>query len=118
MSILLEITPQAHKKAPSLYVLNVYCRPKSSSLILQQAIEQATLKAANNPLVITGDFSAAHPLWGYAYINPGGTRLHSLVENQDLTIVTDHSRPTRIRTSVTRDTAPDLTLRKTFLKFN
>lgn len=112
IGILLEIIPHVHKKARSLYVLNVYCRPKSSPLILQQVIEQATLKAANNPFVITGDFNAAHPLWGYAYTNPRGTRLHSLIESQDLTIVTDHSRPTRIGTSVTRDTAPDLTFTK------
>ncbi|KAH9361117.1 hypothetical protein HPB48_002979 [Haemaphysalis longicornis] len=112
IDILLEIIPQAHKKTRSLCFLNVYCRPKSSPLFISKKLNKRHSKQAwDNPLVITGDFNllacaATHTQTQEAL------RLYWLMESQDLTIVTDHRRPTRIGTSLTRDTAPDLTLTK------
>ncbi|KAM7315781.1 hypothetical protein ISCGN_005564 [Ixodes scapularis] len=110
LAILLEIIPPATKKKNPMFLLNIYCRPKSSPTILRHVLKQATHIAANNPLLIVGDFNAAHPLWGYAYANPRGNLLHKLIEDMDLTLVTDPTNSTRLGTSVTRDTNSDLTL--------
>ncbi|KAM7314152.1 hypothetical protein ISCGN_003937 [Ixodes scapularis] len=93
-----------------MFLLNINCRPKSPPTILRHVLEQATHIAANNPLLIVGDFNAAHPLWGYAYANPRGNLVHKLIEDMDLTLVTDPTNSTRLGTSVTRDTNPDLAL--------
>ncbi|KAH7970388.1 hypothetical protein HPB49_005536 [Dermacentor silvarum] len=66
-------------------------------------------KWRNNQLVVTGDFNAAHMSWGYAYSNPRGNKLYALIDEHDLSLVTDPKTVTRIGTSVTRDTAPDPT---------
>ncbi|KAG0417103.1 hypothetical protein HPB47_005878 [Ixodes persulcatus] len=110
LAILLEIIPPATKKKNPMFLLNIYCRPKSPPTILKHVLEQATHTAANNPLLIVGDFNAAHPLWGYAYTNPRVNLLHKLIEDMNLTFVTDPTTSTRLGTSVTRDTNPDLTL--------
>ncbi|KAG0423216.1 hypothetical protein HPB47_001005, partial [Ixodes persulcatus] len=113
LAILLEIIPPATKKKNPMFLLNIYCWPKSPPTILKHVLEEATHTAANNPLLIVGDFNAAHPLWGYAYANPWGNLLHKLIEDMDLTLVTDPTNSTRLGTSVTRDTSPDLTFTKT-----
>lgn len=110
LAILLEIIPQATKKKGPMFVLNAYCRPKSTPSVLKQVLEQATHAAGNHPLLIVGDFNAAHPLWSYTYTNPRGNLLHNVIEDMDLTLVNDPRSSTRLGTSVTRDTNPDLTL--------
>ncbi|KAH7932730.1 hypothetical protein HPB49_001788 [Dermacentor silvarum] len=108
LAILLEIIPQATKKKGPMFVLNAYCRPKSTPSVLKQVLEQATHAAGNHPLLIVVDFNAAHPLWSYT--NPRGNVLHKVIEDMDLTLVNDPRSSTRLGTTVTRDTNPDLTL--------
>ncbi|KAM7290121.1 uncharacterized protein ISCGN_026787 [Ixodes scapularis] len=60
--------------------------------------------------IVHWDLRPAHPLWGHAYANPRGNLLHKLIEDMYLTLVTDPTNSTRLGTSVTRDTTPDLTL--------
>ncbi|KAG0417590.1 hypothetical protein HPB47_005493 [Ixodes persulcatus] len=59
---------------------------------------------------IAGDFNAPHPTWGYPRDTPKGRKLHTLIQQHNLTLLTDPSAPTRLGTSVARDTCPDLTL--------
>ncbi|KAG0429354.1 hypothetical protein HPB47_023759 [Ixodes persulcatus] len=40
----------------------------------------------------------------------GGRKLHTLIQQHNLTLLTDPSTPTRLGTSVARDTCPDLTM--------
>ncbi|KAH7974245.1 hypothetical protein HPB49_012635 [Dermacentor silvarum] len=110
LAILLEIIPQATKKKGPMFVVNAYCRPKSTPSVLKQVLEQATHAAGNHPLLIVGDFNAAHPLWSYTYTNPRGNLLHKVIEDMDLTLVNHPRSSTRLGTSVTRDTNRDLTL--------
>ncbi|KAH7937517.1 hypothetical protein HPB49_012813 [Dermacentor silvarum] len=105
---LLEIIPQATKKKGPMFVLNAYCRPKSTPSVLKQVLEQATHAAGNHPLLLVGDFNAAHPLWSYTYTNPRGNLLHKVIEDIDLTLVNDPRCSSRLGTIVTRDTKPRL----------
>ncbi|KAH7955038.1 hypothetical protein HPB49_024230 [Dermacentor silvarum] len=101
--------PLCSKKGP-MFVLNAYCRPKSTPSVLKQVLEQASHAAGNHPLLIVGDFNAAHPLWGYTYTNPRGNLLHKVIGDMDLTLVYHPRSSTRLGRSVTRDKNPDFTL--------
>ncbi|KAH9374319.1 hypothetical protein HPB48_020678 [Haemaphysalis longicornis] len=70
-------------------------------------MEQVASKAAANPLLITGDFNAAHQVWGYVYSNPRGNTLYKLIEDLEPTILTNPRGSTRLGTSTERDTNPD-----------
>lgn len=110
VAIMLELVPrEVKRKKGALFLLNVYCRPRCPPAILKHVLEQATSKAANNPLLIVGDFNAAHQFWGYEYASPRGNVLYRLIEDMDLTLITDAKNSTRTGTSSTRDTNPDLT---------
>lgn len=63
----------------------------------------------HSSLLIVGDFNAAHIGWGYLTSTPKGKDLWNQAQQHRLTLTTDHSYPTRIGTSTTRDTTPDLT---------
>lgn len=80
LAILLEVIPQATMKKNSMFLTNIYCRPKSLPAILKQVVEQATQAAANNLRLIVGDFNTANLLWGYTHANPRGNLLHKLIE--------------------------------------
>ncbi|KAH7958344.1 hypothetical protein HPB49_000952 [Dermacentor silvarum] len=116
LAIRLGIIPQATKKKGPLFVLNAYCLQKSTSSVLKRVLEQAMHAAGNHPLLIVGDFNAAHPLWGYRYTNPRGNLLHKVIEDMDLTLVNDPRSSTRLGTSVRRDTNCDLTLTRNIPK--
>ncbi|KAM7285300.1 hypothetical protein ISCGN_032252 [Ixodes scapularis] len=110
LGILLELIPRAKKHAHSLFILNMYCRPKCKDPCVQNVLLQAIHKAGSQPLLIMGDFNAAHQLWGYAYSNKHGNALHALIANNDLTLLTNPASHTRMGNRVTNDTSPDLTI--------
>ncbi|KAM7314956.1 uncharacterized protein ISCGN_004740 [Ixodes scapularis] len=84
--------------------------PSTQERIETQQSTQAIHKAGGQPLLIMGDFNAAHQLWGYAYSNKRGNALHALIANNDLTLLTNPASHTRMGNSVTNDTSPDLTI--------
>lgn len=108
--ILTELIPKKTRKDKSIFVLNIYCRPKSKAPGLADIIRQAKCLAGPNQVIIAGDFNAAHQAWGYHYQTKRGRELSEIMDQENLTLITDFNAPTRIGTSVTRDTCPDLTL--------
>ncbi|KAG0445089.1 hypothetical protein HPB47_023913 [Ixodes persulcatus] len=101
------------RKTPSrntqpLRLLNVYCRPQDRYARFDTLFEAARRKDCGT--FIAGDFNAPHPTWGYPRDTPKGRKLHTLIQQHNLTLLTDPSTPTRLGTSVARDTCPDLTL--------
>ncbi|KAG0413267.1 hypothetical protein HPB47_009602, partial [Ixodes persulcatus] len=91
-----------------LRLLNVYCRPQDRYARFDTLFEAARRKDCAT--FIAGDFNAPHPTWGYPRDTPKGRKLHTLIQQHNLTLLTDPSTPTRLGTSVARDTCPDLTL--------
>ncbi|KAG0412434.1 hypothetical protein HPB47_010445 [Ixodes persulcatus] len=101
------------RKTPSrntqpLRLLNVYCRPQDRYARFDTLFEVARRKDCAT--FIAGGFNAPHLTWGYPRDTPKGRKLHTLIQQHNLTILTDPSTPTRLGTSVARDTCPDLTL--------
>ncbi|KAH7969886.1 hypothetical protein HPB52_022481 [Rhipicephalus sanguineus] len=70
----------------------------------------ALLEATQNSN--THDGGQRLPHWGYRREERRGRKLAELISTMGLTILTDPTHPTRIGSSVTRDTCPDLTLTK------
>ncbi|KAH9367642.1 hypothetical protein HPB48_013646 [Haemaphysalis longicornis] len=109
--ILLELLPaKGSKNSLPMFHLNVYCRPKCSPQALNDTLEVARKKAGRHQLIVSGDFNAAHPLWGYAYANPRGNYLHKYIDDKAWVILNELNIPTRTGTSTCRDTTPDLSL--------
>lgn len=100
------------KQEPSLFLLNIYSRPRQQKVRFR-ALFRAALKAAGrNPLVIVGDFNAHHEEWGYKKKDSKGRQLWEDIQELGLTLHTDSGCPTRKGNSVMADTSPDLTLSK------
>lgn len=108
--ILTELIPQKTGRGKSMYILNIYCKPKKKQAQIRNIVKQPVATAGSCPLVIVGDFNAAHPIWGYRYSNKRGNELAAIIEEEDLTLLTDSTWPTRVGNSVTTDTCPDLSL--------
>lgn len=108
--VLTELVSQKLKCTSSLFILNIYCRPKNKSPGLADMIRQAKCLAGSNPFIVVGDFNAAHSEWGYTYVNKRGKELSGIIDEENLTLLTEPNAPTRIGTSTARDTSPDLTL--------
>ncbi|KAL1433379.1 hypothetical protein MTO96_012585 [Rhipicephalus appendiculatus] len=107
--LLLEILPRRRTEA-SLFVLNVYSPPKAPSAPLLLVLRKALSCAGHNAVVILGDFNAPHTSWGYPQNTRKGHSLWNFIHNERLSILNDFTRPTRIGSSVQRDTNPDLAL--------
>lgn len=96
-------------KAHSIFCLNVCSSPKDKKQSFR-AIFNKTLKlASTSPLVIGGDFNAAHHTWGYTWYMKKGEDLWNLAVDLGLRLITDPAYPMRCGTSSCRDTTPDLT---------
>ncbi|KAH9373952.1 hypothetical protein HPB48_001128 [Haemaphysalis longicornis] len=105
LGILLELIPRATEPIHSLFLLNMYSRPKCKAASVHDVITQAIHKAG-----ITGDFNAAHQLSGYKYSNTRGNALHAIIKNHDLALLTNPTSHTCMGNSVTKDTSQDLTI--------
>lgn len=107
----IEIIPNGWLKN-SVFVVNVYSSPSDHRQSFASIITKATSMARGAPLIVAGDFNAPHEAWGYARPMPKGERLLEAVTKCSLELVTDPRYPTRLGTSVARDTTPDLTFVK------
>ncbi|KAH9371040.1 hypothetical protein HPB48_003986 [Haemaphysalis longicornis] len=85
-------------------------RQEDSPKALNDTLEVARKKAGRHQLIVSGDFNAAHPLWGYAYANPRGNYLHTYIDDKAWVILNELNIPTRTGPSTCRDTTPDLSL--------
>ncbi|XP_037577104.1 uncharacterized protein LOC119459377 [Dermacentor silvarum] len=73
-------------------------------------MQDAVSKAGSRPLLVLGDFNAPHTTWGYRFCSKRGRELAHLIEQHNLTLLNEPDTPTRMGTSTTRDTTPDLSL--------
>lgn len=106
--VLVEILP--HKpQAPSLYILNVYSPPTQPLSAIEALLSAAVRHTRNNPCLLLGDFNAPHVTWGYPHASKKGTALLQATQHHHFTLQNDLTLPTRLGTTVTRDTIPDLT---------
>lgn len=97
------------KSKESIFLANVYSNPAHRHQRFKTTLRKALIEAANNTVVIGGDFNAPHKEIGYTNTTAKGKELLEEAEEAGFTILNDPSAPTRIGTSVTRDTNPDLT---------
>ncbi|XP_037564609.1 uncharacterized protein LOC119444253 [Dermacentor silvarum] len=105
--VMVELLP-GNASRQSVYILNVYSSPSHHKQRLKRLFQKAIRLAGSNPIVIAGDFNAAHRTWGYAYDTPKGTELWQNANDMNLTLITDKAFPTRTGTSMQRDSTPDL----------
>lgn len=108
-AVLVEIIT-GKKNSDSIFLLNVYSTPRQKKIKFITLFRKALKAAAGRPLIIMGDFNAAHEEWGYTYRDPKGRRIWEDLQTLGLTLHTDPCVPTRTGNSITRDTAPDLTI--------
>lgn len=104
---MVEILP-GNVSQQSVYMLNVYSSPSHHRQRFTRLFQKAVRLAGPNPLVIAGDFNAAHSAWGYTYDTPKGNELWKNANDMGLILITDKAFPTRTGTSTQRDTTPDL----------
>ncbi|XP_070378183.1 uncharacterized protein [Dermacentor albipictus] len=105
----LELLPRRRQDA-SLFVPNVYSPPRTTAAPLLLLLRNAISRVSRNALLIFGDFNAHHVSWGYPKNCRKGLVLWTFVQNQQLTVLNDFSEPTRIGSSVQRNTNPDLSI--------
>ncbi|KAH7966668.1 hypothetical protein HPB49_018484 [Dermacentor silvarum] len=68
--------------------------------------------AGTHPILIGGDFNLTHAGWGYVRPEAAARNLWQDYHDLGLTLITDPSFCTRLGTSTTRDSTPDLTFIK------
>ncbi|KAG0422984.1 hypothetical protein HPB47_001218 [Ixodes persulcatus] len=93
-AVLLEILT-GQKEEPSVFLLNLYSTPKQKKVTFRAPFRKAIKAAGTTPLLIVGDFNAAHPEWGYAKQDPKGRQLWEDAHELGLTLLTDPSSPSR-----------------------
>ncbi|KAH7949709.1 hypothetical protein HPB49_014250 [Dermacentor silvarum] len=108
--VLLELLPNSTRKRNTqpLRPFIVYSRPKERHARFDTLFQVARCKG--RATLIAGDFNAPHTTWGYPHDTLKSRKLHTLIQQHNLTLLTDPSVPTCLGTSVSRDTCPDLTL--------
>lgn len=110
-ALLVEIIPNSWLKQ-SVYILNVYSPPSQQRQTFHSILAKASSLARGSPLIVAGDFNAPHTVWGYTRQTTKGIALVRAADNCALELITDPRFPTRMGTSVARDTTPDLTFVK------
>ncbi|KAM7315153.1 hypothetical protein ISCGN_004936 [Ixodes scapularis] len=106
----LDSTRKAENDA--FYVLNVYSNPESPRDCVQKLFKEALKIFGHDPIILGGDFNAAHTIGGYRYTTPKGKGIFNTMYREGLTLLTDPITPTRTGTSSCRDTCPDHTFVK------
>ncbi|KAH7960235.1 hypothetical protein HPB49_018074 [Dermacentor silvarum] len=76
---------------------------------IRLAIPHTGSTSPNGTVVVCGDFNAPHKELGYNRTSAKGRDLLEEASNAGFVLYTDPGNPTRIGTSTTRDTNPDLT---------
>lgn len=112
-AVMVEIIPNSQIRE-QLFILNVYSAPSDYHQSFKALISKASALAKNKPLIIAGDFNAPHAAWGYPRhkSHKKGDSLLQATTDCSLQLLTDPQYPTRIGTSVARDTTPDLAFAK------
>ncbi|KAH7941331.1 hypothetical protein HPB49_012339 [Dermacentor silvarum] len=87
----------------------MYSPPISRAHRFGTLIAKTLQLVQHRSLQIVGDINAAHIGCGYLTSTPKGKCLLNRPQQHRLTLTANHSYPTRIGTSTTRDTTPDLT---------
>ncbi|KAH9381257.1 hypothetical protein HPB48_003238 [Haemaphysalis longicornis] len=94
-----------------VFVPNLYCRPaKKGPRPGGDNSGCYTDKAGYRPLLVLGNFNAAHTTWGYKFCSKRGTQLTNLMDQHNLALFNEPGTPRRMGTSTVRDTTPDLSL--------
>ncbi|XP_077548373.1 uncharacterized protein LOC144161610 [Haemaphysalis longicornis] len=96
------------KKKESILLVNVYSNPAHRQQRFRTILHTALATAPRDTIAICGDFNAPHKELGYTRTTLKGKELLDEAADAGFTLHTDPSSPTRIGTSVTRDTNPDL----------
>lgn len=107
---LIEVHSSSTKKKDNLFVLNTYCRPSNKKPGIQDTIEETLNLAKDHPTLILGDFNAPHQVWGYKFNSQRGKKIANIIDEKQLTLLNEPHVATRIGTSTSRDTCPDLSL--------
>ncbi|KAL1468648.1 hypothetical protein MTO96_025237 [Rhipicephalus appendiculatus] len=101
------------KRNQSTFLANVYSNPSHGQQKFKALLHKASRVAGSNTFSVCGDFNAANQDWGYHRTTVKGRELIQDAIDVGLNLITDPAIPTRISTSVMRDTTPDLTFVKT-----
>lgn len=98
----------------SVYVANIYSRPSYPRQRFKTLMRTIGKTAGSNAgLVVCGDFNAHHKRWGYAENLAKGKDLLEAIQEENLSLITDPSQPTRTGSKNERDSTPDLTFVRT-----
>ncbi|XP_077564512.1 uncharacterized protein LOC144179972 [Haemaphysalis longicornis] len=97
------------KRQETLLLVNIYSNPTHRQQKFKALLPKATRTAANETIVIGGDFNAPHKELGYSRTISKGRDLLDEANAAGYTLYSDPETPTRIGTTTTKDTNPDLT---------
>ncbi|XP_077559568.1 uncharacterized protein LOC144174656 [Haemaphysalis longicornis] len=107
------ITGKHKHKSTSTIVMavNVYSNPQHNQQRFKSLLHRArgAVSACDGAIVVAcGDFNARHKELGHAATTVKGRELLEDAAEADYVLLTDPAHPTRIGTSVVKDTTPDL----------
>ncbi|XP_077553263.1 uncharacterized protein LOC144168052 [Haemaphysalis longicornis] len=96
------------KRQESFLLVKVYSNPTHRQQKFKALLHKATRTAPSEAIAICGDFNAPHKELGYSRTTVKGRDLLDEATNAGFILYTNPATPTRIGTSTTRDTTPDL----------
>lgn len=96
------------KTQESVCLMNAYSNPQHRSQRFRTLFQKARRKAVDMPIIVAGDFNSSHRELGYPRTTAKGRSLLDEAEEAEFELLSDPQRPSRIGTSATRDTTPDL----------
>lgn len=105
----IELVTGTKKRKESTIIVNVYSNPAHRQQKFRALIHKTLRQAQHNTVLLCGDFNAPHQDWGYLKTTTKGRDLIDDATDAGFHLLTDPTDPTRIGTSITRDTTPDLT---------
>lgn len=108
--VLIEIHKRSIGNEKNIFVLNAYCRPSRKDPDFDGTLLDCIKEANTRPILMLGDFNAPHTQWGYKFQSKTGRQLANVIEQHNLVIMNEPDTPTRMGTSTSRDTTPDLSL--------
>ncbi|XP_077530888.1 uncharacterized protein LOC144142932 [Haemaphysalis longicornis] len=90
--------------------MNIYSSPSNRRQKFKALLHTACRTAGRDDnLIICGDFNTHNQAWGYITKNAKGNSLLTDATEEELTLITDPTYPTRIGNSTCRDTTPGIT---------
>ncbi|XP_077544867.1 uncharacterized protein LOC144158081 [Haemaphysalis longicornis] len=101
------------KKKESFLLINIYSNPTHRHQKFKTLMHKVLRTAQTATIAICGDFNASRKELGYHRTTVKGRDLLDAAADAGFTLHTDTAAPTRIGTSVTHDTNPDLAFVRT-----